>query len=109
MTETSPHIEIERYHLRMRTREELAKEMGVSRNYILAMRRRGLRFPGGKASLRMVEDFLSTSPDFKVREHSQGSPQPSAASFGITHVPYMKSARRKPSSGSPKNPLQPTS
>lgn len=57
----------ERYLHKMRTTIDLAAEMGVSRDYIVAMKSHGFKMPGGKASLLMARNFLSDCSDFKVK------------------------------------------
>ena len=60
MFEEPPAITVERYLHKLRSARELAAEMGVSRNYILAMRHHGFKMPGGKASLRMARVFIES-------------------------------------------------
>lgn len=64
----SPAVDVQRYLHQMRNAGELADELKVSTNYIQAMKRHGLRMPGGKASLTMAFKFFDECPDFKVRE-----------------------------------------
>jgi hypothetical protein len=101
MSPIAPHIELEVYLGKLRSSQELAEQMGVSRNYILAMKRRGFSLPGGKASLHMAKHFLTTCGDFKVNaERRPAPPQTPASSSGTAHAPNGRNARRKPSSGS---------
>lgn len=63
----SKTIEVEKYLTQMRDMASLAKELNVSRDYIIAMKREGFVMPGGKASIRMGRDFLATCVEFHVR------------------------------------------
>jgi len=81
----------------MRSACDLAKQIGVSRNYLTAMRFHGFAMPGGKASLVMARQFISVTPKFKVRERPQDKPLPPAASSGKANAPVTTNGRRKPS------------
>lgn len=96
---STPTLEVEQYLGQLRDIKSLASELKVSRDYIVAMRHHGFRMPGGKASLRMAQSFISTCEDFMVRERRPASPRPPAASYDTPHEPPPKRARRTPSSG----------
>ena len=100
--EQEPEIRLEKYLQSLRPASELAVEMNVSRDYILAMRHHGFRMPGGKASIRMAHTFLQSCSEFKVKERPQVSPPPTAAFSDTEHEPTRKNVRRKPSSDSRK-------
>ncbi len=102
----TPEISVERYNHLLRSSLSLATEMGVSRNYISAMKFNGFRMPGGKASLSMARKFMVKCPEFKVREHPPGEPLPPDASCDTGYAPTQRHGRRKPSSAIPKNPLR---
>jgi len=99
-----PTVGVARYFTRLRNTLELADEMGVSRDYIVAMRHHGFRMPGGKASIKMTHDFLSSSEEFKVKDRPQEPRPPQAAFCGIDCGPTRKNVRRKPLSGSQNGP-----
>ena len=101
-TQQEPEIRLEKYLQSLRPASELAAEMNVSRDYILAMRHHGFRMPGGKASIRMVYTFLQSCSEFKVKERPQASPPPTVSFCDTEHEPARKNARRKPSSDSRK-------
>lgn len=101
MTE-SQSIETERFLTVMRDKKTLATELGVSREYINAMRHHGFKMPGGKASIRMAREFLASCDEFIVRARPQALPQPPDESCDRSHAPSRKRVRRKPSSGSRK-------
>lgn len=61
-------IALERYLNLMRTQGELQKELGVSKDYIAALKFHGLKMPGGKASIRMVRTFLETCDTFQIQD-----------------------------------------
>lgn len=106
MSELQPvtTIEVEQYLNKLRTGKDLAKELGVSFDYIKAMKWHGFVMPGNKASLRMATVFLSECKGFSVSTttHHPKTPAHSASSSGKSHEPILKHGRRKPSSDSQK-------
>jgi hypothetical protein len=66
MHEEPSAIQLERYFHRMLTGGELAAELNVSPNFILAMKRSGFVMPGRKASVAMARRFLADCPSFGV-------------------------------------------
>ena len=90
-------IAVEVYNTQLRSGRELATLMGVSRGYVTAMKREGFRLPGGKASLRMAQNFLSTCAEFKTcEEHPPEKPPTPAASSGTERGRALRNARCKP-------------
>ena len=97
MTQSSQSaIELDTHLHLMRSGRELASLMGVSRNYLTAMKFTGFTMPGGKASLAMARQYIYHSPKFRVTEHPQEPPPPPASSFGTTHAPRKTNGQRKP-------------
>ncbi len=99
----TPSIELDTHLHLMRSACDLAKQIGVSRNYLTAMRFHGFSMPGGKASLVMARQFISSTPKFKVRERPQDKPLPPAASSDRAHAQALRNAQRKPSFGTRKS------
>lgn len=71
-THDHPQIEKERWLTTMRDIGNLAKELGVSKDYVSAMKFNGFAMPGGKASIRMARKFLKNCPEFSVRKSRNG-------------------------------------
>jgi hypothetical protein len=108
MSDELPEIELERYLNKLRNSKELASELGVSTDYVKAMKWHGFTMPGGKASVRMARGFLDSCEPFGVLA-TKRRPKPQErpdASSGKSHAPLQTHAPRKPSSGSPKNRLR---
>ena len=92
-------LELDTHHHQLRTLTDLAAQMGVSRNYVIAMKRHGFVMPGRKASLAMARHFLTHCSDFQVREPGKAPTPQMDASCDTAHEPTHLRAQRKPSSG----------
>lgn len=53
-------------HIRLRNMKELAATLGVSREFLLAMKRDGFAMPGGRATVAAAHAWLAAHPDFRV-------------------------------------------
>lgn len=110
-THLNTALDLDSHLNKLRTLTDLAQHMGVSRNYIIAMKRHGFVMPGRKASLAMARHFLTHCADFKIRggssstsrpkikAHCTTQPPPMDASCDTAHEPAPTHGPRKPSSG----------
>jgi hypothetical protein len=68
-TESAPadHAELLRNPVKLFTGEEIAQVMEVSNSWVVAARKAGAPFPGGRSRPEWILDWLEKHPDFSLK------------------------------------------
>ena len=72
---------------------EMAKELGVNRTYISAMKRAGFSMPGGRSTARAALNWLKTAPQFAVTKPRRDASNQQASASDKQHAQSPKRVR----------------